>query len=194
MAEMMNEPLILAKAVDEIDRVVGKERLAQEADLPKLNYVKAIVREAFRLHPVAPFNMPHVSTSDAIVAGYFIPKGSHVLLSRTGLGRNPKVWENPLVFNPERHLDSPAGGVQLTEPDLQLISFSTGRRGCMGVPLGSAMIVMLLTRLLQGFDWSLPPSQTSIDLSESANDLFLAKPLHLQAKPRLPTYVYKSLE
>ncbi|OMP14123.1 Cytochrome P450 [Corchorus olitorius] len=77
MAKMMNQPEILHKAMEEIDRVVGKERLVQEADIPRLNYVKAFAREAFRLHPIAPFNLPHVSNADATIAGYFIPKGSH---------------------------------------------------------------------------------------------------------------------
>ncbi|KAF8754038.1 hypothetical protein HU200_011517 [Digitaria exilis] len=57
----------------------------------------------FRLHPVAPFNVPHVALEDATVSGYHIPKGSHVILSRIGLGRNPGVWDDPLRFNPDRH-------------------------------------------------------------------------------------------
>nr|DAD25787.1 TPA_asm: hypothetical protein HUJ06_027255 [Nelumbo nucifera] len=166
LAEMINQPEILRKAVEEIDSVVGNLRLVQESDFPRLNYVKACAREAFRLHPIAPFNLPHVSNADSTVAGYFIPKGSHVLLSRIGLGRNPKVW------------------------DLRFISFSTGRRGCMGAALGSAMTVMLLARLLQGFSWQVPPGLSQIDLSESTNDLFLAKPLRAFAKPRLPMHLY----
>lgn len=98
MAEMLNQPQLLQRATEEIDKVVGKDRWVQESDLPQLNYVKACAREAFRLHPVAPFNMPHVSMTDAVVAGYFIPKGSHVLVSRVGIGRNPRVWEEPLKF------------------------------------------------------------------------------------------------
>ena len=93
IAEMINQPEILRKAVEELESVVGKERLVQESDFSQLNYVKACAREAFRLHPIAPFNVPHVSISDAVVGNYFIPKGSHVLLSRQGLGRNPKVWD-----------------------------------------------------------------------------------------------------
>ncbi|WKA01384.1 hypothetical protein VitviT2T_019666 [Vitis vinifera] len=186
MAEMINQPRVLGKAVEEIDRVVGKERLVQESNFQQLNYVKACIKEAFRLHPIAPFNLPHVSNADAIVASYFIPKGSHVLLSRLGLGRNPRIWEEPLIFNPERHLNaSTAQGVDLNEQDLRLISFSTGRRGCTGIAFGSAMTVMLLVRLLQGFTWSPPPGQKEVDLSESRNDLFLANPLHALAKPRL---------
>ncbi|KAL9281337.1 putative phenylalanine N-monooxygenase [Arabidopsis thaliana] len=56
IAEMINEPNIMQKAVEEIDRVVVKYHFVLESDLPNLNYVKACVKEAFRLHPVAPFN------------------------------------------------------------------------------------------------------------------------------------------
>ncbi|KAI3903126.1 hypothetical protein MKW92_030425 [Papaver armeniacum] len=193
MAEMINQPDILRKATDEIDVVVGKSRWVQESDIPKLNYVKACAREALRLHPLAPFNVPHVSISDTVVAGYFIPKGSHVLLSRRGLGRNPRIWHEPLKFYPERHLISKDGGiadVDLTEKELRFISFSTGRRGCVGGSLGTAITIMLLARLIQGFDWSAPPGESVIDLSESANDLLLDKPLLAHGKPRLPIHIY----
>ncbi|PPR98677.1 hypothetical protein GOBAR_AA21996 [Gossypium barbadense] len=187
MAEMINQPEILQKATEEIEGVVGNQRWVQESDIPRLNYVKSCAKEAFRIHPISPFNLPHVSNADAIVAGYFIPKGSHVLLSRLGLGRNPKVWDEPLGFKPERHLkDGCIEEVDLTETELRFISFSTGRRGCMGVALGSAMTVMVLARLIQGFSWRVPSNEANIDLSVSENDLFMAKPLHAMAKPRLP--------
>ncbi|CAA7031992.1 unnamed protein product [Microthlaspi erraticum] len=188
MAEMINEPSIMQKAVEEIDRVVGKDRFVLESDLPNLNYVKACAREAFRLHPIAPFNLPHMSTADTVVDGYFIPKGSHVLISRMGIGRNPNVWENPLKFDPERHLGNNIN-VELNDPNLNIISFSTGRRGCMGVNIGSAMTYMLLARLIQGFTWSVP-GDGKIDVSESKSDLFMAKPLHAVATPRLAPQVY----
>ncbi|KAI3921684.1 hypothetical protein MKW92_049173 [Papaver armeniacum] len=193
MAEMINQRDILIKATEEIDMVVGKSRWVEESDFPKLNYVKACAREALRLHPMAPFNVPHVSNSDTVVSGYFIPKGSHVLLSRVGLGRNPRIWHKPLNFNPERHLMSKDGGianVDLAEQELRFISFTTGRRGCVGGALGTAITIMLLARLIQGFHWSAPPGESMIDLSESVNDLFLAKPLFAHAKPRLPSHVY----
>ncbi|KAL6326430.1 hypothetical protein AAG906_008292 [Vitis piasezkii] len=172
MAEMINQPEIMQKAVEEIDRVVGKDRLVQESDIAQLKYVKACAREALRLHPMAPFNVPHV----------------HVLLSRVGLGRNPRVWEEPLKFKPERHMNDEV--VDLAEPELRFISFSTGRRGCPGTALGTALTVTLLARLLQCFSWSVPPNQDQIDLTESMNDLFLAKPLHAHAKPRLHASLY----
>ncbi|CAM0877272.1 unnamed protein product [Alopecurus aequalis] len=188
LAEMVKSPELLALATEELDRVVGRDRQVQESDLLQLNYVKACVREAFRLHPIAPFNVPHVALADTILAGYRVPKGSHVLLSRVGLGRNPATWEEPLRFKPERHM---GGNVQLTENDLRFISFSTGRRGCVGTVLGTAMSVMLLGRLLHGFTWTKPAEVPNIQLTESEHDLSMSKPLVLHAKPRLPLHLYR---
>ncbi|GLT76447.1 hypothetical protein SLA2020_481040 [Shorea laevis] len=190
LAEMLNQPEIMAKAEEELDKVVGKDRLVQEHDIPKLNFIKACAREAFRLHPLSPFNIPHLSVSDTTVAGYFIPKGSRVLLSRIALGRNPKSWDEPLKYKPERHLNNDGSEVVLTEPELRFISFSAGRRGCPGVALGTSMTVMLFARLLHGFSWSLPPDQDKVDLNIAGDQLFLARPLVALAKPRLPEKLY----
>ncbi|KAK9053987.1 hypothetical protein SSX86_025062 [Deinandra increscens subsp. villosa] len=189
MAEMINKPGIFDKAVNELDFVVGKDGLVQESDLQNLNYIKACVKEAFRLHPVAPFNVPHVTTVDSIVAGYFIPTGSQVLVSRLGLGRNPMVWDDALVFNPDRHMTS-GKDVVLTDHNLHTFSFSTGPRGCPGVLLGSTMAIMLLARLVQGFTWELPPNKPLFDLEENFHDLAKAKPLMALATPRLPHHLY----
>ena len=192
LAEMINQPELLQKATEELDAVVGRERQVLESDLSHLNYIKACAREAFRLHPQAAFNVPHVSMSDTTVDNYFIPKGSHVLLSRVGLGRNPKVWDEPLKFRPERHLKDDGSPVVLSESDLSFISFSTGMRGCVGSTLGTTMTVMLFARLLHGFSWDVPHEQSSIDLTESKDELFVATPLLALAKPRLPPHVYRT--
>jgi tyrosine N-monooxygenase len=186
---MMNRPEVMQKAVDELDAVVGKEKLVQESDICKLNYLKACIREAFRLHPYHAINPPRVAMEDTTIGGYTIPKDSHVIISRIGLGKNPRVWPDPLEFWPERHLtDSQV--VMLTEPDLRFITFSAGRRGCPGVSLGTSFTMVLFARLLQGFEWTKPPNVDKIDLQESPASLELAKPLVLQAKPRLAAELY----
>lgn len=207
LAEMINQPEILSKATQELDKVVGKSRLVQESDLQNLNYIKSCLKESFRLHPISPFNLPHVSTEDATVSGYFIPKGSNVLLSRLGVGRNPRVWNQPMEFKPERHftkekvkstssfgqemIDSNNNiNVNLNDPELNLMSFSIGRRGCPGAIMGSTKITLLLARLVQGFTWTLPPNMEKIDLSESENCLHLGNPLLAFAKPRLANNLY----
>ncbi|KAL0368061.1 UNVERIFIED_CONTAM: Phenylalanine N-monooxygenase CYP79D16 [Sesamum calycinum] len=142
-----------------------------------------------------PFNVQHVSVKDTVVNDYFIPKGSHVLLSRPWLGRNPRIWEDPLVYKPERHLINKDSEVVLVDHELRMLSFSTGRRGCPGIVLGSTMTIILLARLVQGFNWSAPPDGPSniIDLAESEDDLSKAKSLIAHAIPRLEPHVYLKL-
>jgi len=190
LAEMLNQPELLQRATEELDRVVGKERLVEESDIPKLNYVRACARESYRLHPIAAYNIPHLALKDAIVGKYLIPKGSHVMLSRMELGRNSKVWgDDALKFKPERHLNK--GDVVLTEPDLNFMSFSTGRRSCPGIMLGTTITMILFARLLHSFTWTAPPNASGlVDLSENHDDILLAQPLLALAKPRLPPQLY----
>ncbi|KAF8682016.1 hypothetical protein HU200_045473 [Digitaria exilis] len=192
LAEIMNKPQVMEKAMSELNTVVGKERLVQESDIPRLNYLKSCIREAFRTRPYHPFNIPHVAMKDATLSDYFIPKDSHVIISRVGLGRNPNTWDVPLEFQPERHL-SGSSNIVLTEPDLRFMSFGTGRRGCPGVSLGSSVTMMLFARLLQGFTWTKLPGVQTIELKESTTNLALSEPLILQAEPRLPVHLYVSV-
>ncbi|KAK8346541.1 hypothetical protein V6Z11_A07G224900, partial [Gossypium hirsutum] len=76
-------------------------------------------------------------------------------LSRVGLGQNPKVWEEPGKFKPERHLQHRNKGKEAS--------------GCPGVVLGNSMTTMF-ARLLQGFDWSIPANLASIDLSQEKGE------------------------
>ncbi|XP_076942873.1 isoleucine N-monooxygenase 1-like [Bidens hawaiensis] len=190
IGNMINEPMILKRAVKELDYVVGRQRLVVEQDVPQLNYIKACIKEAFRLHPISSFLPPHVSRMDTTIAGYFIPKGSHVIINRYGLGRNPSVWSDPLRFNPNRHLHGDGKQVVLSDDRLRLISFSTGKRGCPGITLGTTMTTMLLARMVQGFTWEAPGSKQSIELVDKYDDICFAKPLLAIAKPRLPWYMY----
>ncbi|XP_047973960.1 tyrosine N-monooxygenase-like isoform X2 [Salvia hispanica] len=191
MSEMIREPRILERANKELNEIVGKKRVVQELDLPKLNYIQACIKEAIRLHPVAPFNLPHVSTEDTIVSGYSIPKGSHILLSRLGLGRNPRVWDEPLKFNPDRHMTNGSSQVVLTDSQLKMWSFGVGRHGCPAILLGSTIMTLLLARLIHSFSWT--PLSSMPLIQESDLNPFLAEPLIAHATPRLEPQVYQNL-
>ncbi|KAM0013339.1 putative tyrosine N-monooxygenase [Helianthus debilis subsp. tardiflorus] len=126
ITEMINKPMILKRVVEELDHVVGRQKLVEDCDLPQPNYLKACIKETFRLHPLIHFVPLHViSTMDTVATGYFTPKGRHIMLSRLGLGRNPNVLADPLRFDPDRHLLGEGKQVVLTDSELRLISFST---------------------------------------------------------------------
>lgn len=92
--------------------------------------------------------------------------------------------------DPERHLLDEESVIGLVDPQLHMLSFSTGRRGCPGIILGSTVRTMLLARLVQSFCWGPPLDIDSVDLVESTHDLTLAKPLIARATPRLDPQIY----
>ena len=74
-------PNIQKKAREELDAVVGPNRLPTLADRAKLPYVNAIMKETLRWHTATPMALAHVSTADDIYDGYFIPRGSIVMVN-----------------------------------------------------------------------------------------------------------------
>lgn len=71
------------RAQQEIDSVVGRDRLPTVADRDNLPYIEAVVKEVLRWNPVVPMGLPHMNTKEDVCEGYFIPEGSMLL---------PNVW------------------------------------------------------------------------------------------------------
>lgn len=74
---MALHPDVLRKAQDEIDQVVGVERLPSIADQHQLPYIEALIKELHRINPVTPF-VPHSLAQENEYRGYRIPKGAWV--------------------------------------------------------------------------------------------------------------------
>ncbi|KAK1649829.1 hypothetical protein QYE76_067634 [Lolium multiflorum] len=111
MAEMMKNPSIMARAQEEMDRVVGRDRRLEESDIAGLPYLQAICKEAMRLHPSTPLSLPHFSFEECEVDGYRVPASTRLLVNIWAIGRHPDAWEDPLEFRPERFLSGPAAKV-----------------------------------------------------------------------------------
>ncbi|CBI29911.3 unnamed protein product, partial [Vitis vinifera] len=101
LAELINNPNIMEKARQEIDSVVGKNKLVEESDIANLPYLQAIVKETLRLHPTGPL-IVRESSEDCTIGGYDIPAGTRLFVNVWAIGRDPNHWENPLEFQPER--------------------------------------------------------------------------------------------
>jgi len=98
MTVLLNHPERLERVKAEIDREVGHERLVQEADLPKLRYVRCVVNDTLRLYPPAPLLLPHAPSEDCIIGGYKIPRGTVVMVNAWAIHRDPKLWKDPESF------------------------------------------------------------------------------------------------
>ncbi|XHF99537.1 hypothetical protein AWENTII_003037 [Aspergillus wentii] len=143
-------PDVQRKAQEEIERVVGTDRLPVPEDQDNLPYINAIVKEVLRWHPVAPMGLPHTSTADDTYRGYHIPKGSMVLVNIWALLHDPAVYHDPMDFKPERFLGS------TPEPDPHNISFGYGRRVCPGKYLADATVFLTIAKSLAAFIISKP--------------------------------------
>ncbi|KAF7072514.1 hypothetical protein CFC21_077625 [Triticum aestivum] len=187
LSELLKKPEVLAKATEELDRVVGRGRWVTEKDMPSLPYVDAIVKETMRLHPVAPMLVPRLSREDTSINGYDIPAGTRVLVMVWSIGRDPELWEAPEEFMPERFLGS---RLDVKGQDYELLPFGSGRRMCPGYSLGLKVIQVSLANLLHGFTWRLPDG---VELSmEEIFGLSTPRKFPLEAvmEPKLPAHLY----
>ncbi|GJW54465.1 flavonoid 3'-hydroxylase [Tanacetum coccineum] len=197
IAELIRHPQILKQAREEIDSVVGQDRLVTELDLSQLTYLQALVKEVFRLHPSTPLSLPRISSESCEVDGYYIPKGSTLLVNVWAIARDPKMWADPLEFRPSRFLpggEKPTADVKGN--DFEVIPFGAGRRICAGMSLGLRMVQLLIATLIQTFDWELANGLEPEKLNmEEAYGLTLqrATPLMVHPKPRLAPHVYESI-
>ncbi|KAJ1287866.1 hypothetical protein BS78_02G043400 [Paspalum vaginatum] len=202
MSELLRNPGVLAKATEELDRIVGRERLVTEGDMASLPYVEAVVKETMRLHPVTPMLAPRLSREDVVVppstggggggsGGYGIPAGTLVFVNVWAIARDPAVWgPDAGEFRPERFAGS---SVDVLGHDLELLPFGSGRRMCPGISLGLKMVQLILASLLQGYAWRLPDGVAADALSmEEKHGLSMPRlvPLEAVAEPRLPAHLY----
>ena len=191
MSELLRNPDALAKATEELDRVIGRERLVTEGDIPNLPYTEAIVKETMRLHPVTPLLAPRMSREDASLGSYDIPTGTFVFVNVWAIGRDPAVWgDDADEFRPERFVGS---SVDVKGQDFELLPFGSGRRMCPGIGIGLKMVQVVLANLVHGFAWRLPDGMAKEELSmEETFGLTMPRMVPLQAipEPRLPGHLY----
>lgn len=102
---LMTHPEVQGRCQEEMDEVVGRDKDPSMADRSQLHYVKATMEEIARIGSVTPLGGPHVAEEDIKFGEYDIPKGSLIFANLHFLHHHPKLWDDPMKFNPERFLD-----------------------------------------------------------------------------------------
>ena len=165
MTELIKSPESMEKVCEELAREIS-DNLIKVSDLPQLPYLQACLKETMRLHPPAPFLLPRRASVSCEVMNYTIPKNSQIWVNIWAIGRDPMNWEDPLVFKPERFLNST---VDFKGNNLQFIPFGAGRRICPGLPMAARMLPLVLASLIHFFDWSLPNGTTPDEFDMNDN-------------------------
>ncbi|KAJ4981226.1 hypothetical protein NE237_032063 [Protea cynaroides] len=179
MTLLLNHPEVLKKAQAEIDAITGQGRLINESDVANLPYLHCIINETLRMYPAGPLLVPHESSQECIVGGFNIPRGTMLLVNMWAIQNDPKLWEEPTKFKPERM--EGMGGVR---DGYKLMPFGSGRRSCPGEGLALRVASLTLASLIQCFEWERVDEEL-IDMTEGTGlTLPKAKPLKAKCKPR----------
>lgn len=126
----------------ELDAVLGDRRPTPD-DLQKLDYCRRVGRETLRLYPPSWF-IPRLAERADTIGGYAIPAGANVAVSQYALHHDPKFWDSPTDFDPDRFLPERSEG----RPRCSYIPFGVGPRQCIGIQfaLMEALVILSIFR------------------------------------------------
>jgi cytochrome P450 len=148
---MIAFPEVQRRAQDELDTVVGRDRLPTFADAPRLPYVHAIVKEIFRWRPAAPLGIPHATSEEDWYEGMFIPKGTVCISNIWHCNHDRAVFgDDADEFRPERHLDE-QGELSLGPLETNRqghVAYGFGRRICVAKNLANDTLFINIARIL----------------------------------------------
>ncbi|MBZ5650349.1 MAG: cytochrome P450 [Acidobacteriia bacterium] len=133
-------------------RQVLDGRTPQLEDLPRLPYADKVVKESMRLYPPA-WSLARTVTKEIDLAGYCLPVGANVVMSPWILHRDPRFFEQPEQFNPERWTAETAQRL----PRFAYFPFGGGPRLCIGASFAIMEAHLLLATIAQRFQLRLLP-------------------------------------
>ncbi|MGF1472214.1 MAG: bifunctional cytochrome P450/NADPH--P450 reductase [Rubrobacteraceae bacterium] len=151
LAELLRNPEVLAKAYEEVDRVLGGD-LSTPPDIQQvkqLQYVSQILKETLRLHPPAPFFSRYAYEPTVIGGKYQIDKDHQLWILTPMLHRDPKIWGNNVEeFDPDRFTRE----AEQNRPANAYKPFGTGQRACIGRHFALQEATLVLGMILQRFE------------------------------------------
>jgi cytochrome P450 len=150
---LAEHPEVEATLRDELRTVLGS-RLPAAADLPNLRYAGMVVNEAMRLYPPARI-VTRQALADCEIGGHRVPKGTVVLMSQWVVHRDPRFYDRPDEFLPDRW----AEGLAKQRPRFAYFPFGGGPRQCIGNGFATMEAVLLLAAIAQRFRLTLEPGQ-----------------------------------
>ncbi|KAK1436680.1 hypothetical protein QVD17_02462 [Tagetes erecta] len=164
MSELIRNPRVMKKLQQEVTEIAQGRTMILEEDLEKMAYLKAVVKEALRLHGPAPLLVPRKLMQNVKLLGYDVAAGTQVIINGWAIGRDPKLWEDSNEFKPERFLNNSINyqGVQFA-----WIPFGAGRRSCPGMQFSVPVMELALANIVYKFDMALPNEMKNEDLDMS---------------------------
>ncbi|XP_004607406.2 cytochrome P450 2C20-like isoform X2 [Sorex araneus] len=169
---LLKHPEVMAKAQEEIERVIGRHRSPCMQDRSNMPYMDALVHEVQRFIDLVPLNLPHAVTRDIKFRNYIIPKGTTIITSLTSVLHDEREFPNAKVFDPDHFLDE-SGKFKKSD---YFMAFSAGKRSCAGESLARMELFLFLTTILQKFNLKSVVDPKDLDTTPVANGLTSVPP------------------
>lgn len=147
---------VAARVYAEVDSILGGRTPTMD-DLPQLQETEHVLLEAMRLYPPA-FVVGREALVDTRVAGYDCPRGTTILMPESVVHRDPRFFENPDEFRPERWRNN----FERRLPNCAYFPFGAGPRICIGQLFAMVEMTMVMAMIAQRFQFTLKPGQTVI--------------------------------
>lgn len=148
---LARNPDVEQKLQAELQEVLGGRAPAVE-DLPRLPYTERVIRESMRLYPPA-YVIARLAVNDCEIAGYRVPHGASLVMSQWVTHRDPRFWDEPERFNPDRW--TPEFEKRL--PRFAYFPFGGGPRVCIGASFALMEAALLLATIAPRFTLTLVP-------------------------------------
>ncbi|GMN56917.1 hypothetical protein TIFTF001_026030 [Ficus carica] len=132
----------MKKVQKEIGRVVGKKPQIDMNDIGRMDYLKCVIKENFRLHPIGPLLVQREISGNISIGGYDVPAKTRLFINAWAIQKEPSSWERPEEFFSERFENN---RVDFKGHDFELIPFGVGRRGCPGLAFGPGLLVLSIS-------------------------------------------------
>jgi cytochrome P450 len=142
---LSRNPEAEASLHQELDSVLGGREPTVE-DLPALPFTEAVVKESLRLFPPA-WSLSREAVEADEVGGWLIPSGAAVWLNQWTVHRDPRFYQEPLAFRPQRWMD----GLERRLPRFAFFPFGGGPRLCIGLSFAMMEARLALASLAQRF-------------------------------------------
>nr|XP_039247430.1 cytochrome P450 2J3-like [Styela clava] len=151
-----NYPEYQEKIAKEIENVLGEGGIPSMKHRDDMPYTCAFIQELMRHRTLIPLSVFHKTNEDATLKGYNIPRNTTVCSNIWSVHFDPRHFENPREFRPERFLDRDGKFIKSNH----VIPFSIGPRHCLGEQLARMEVFIFLTGIVQKLGVVRKPNET----------------------------------
>lgn len=149
LAMMGCHPDIQEKVIQELDEIFGdSDRPATFQDTLQMKYLERCLLETLRMYPPVPIIARQIKTDLKLASGdYTVPAGCTVVIGTFKLHRQPRIYPDPDVFNPDNFLPEKTANRHY----YAFIPFSAGPRSCVGRKYAMLKLKIVLSTILRNF-------------------------------------------